>query len=92
MCGRRGGGLFGGLAEEADGVFYDPEGFGLFVDGVSFVAWAEVEDAAFTDLPEATAAEEFAFVPALFEDHGIWGWDVERFVVHFGLSDIPFGG
>ena len=92
MCGRRGGGLFGGLAEEADGVFDDAEGFGLFVDGVGFVARAEVEDAAFTDLPEATAAEEFAFVPALFEDHGIWGWDVERFVIHFGLGDIPFGG
>ncbi len=75
-----------------DGVFEDLEGFFLLVDGEGFVAGAKVEDAAFADMPNGAAAEVFSFVPVFFEDDFVGGWDVEGFVVHFSLVDVPFGG
>ena len=56
------------------------------------MAWAEVEDAAGTDVPETAAAEPFALIPAFFEDDGVGFGDVEGFAVHLGLRDVPFFG
>src|ERR1051325_8867799 len=58
------------VAEPGAGIFNNFQREFLFVDGVGFVAGAEVEDLALADFPEAAAAEVFAFVPFLFEDDG----------------------
>ena len=52
------------------------------------MAWAEVEQSAFADLPDAAAAEPLARIPAFLEDDFVRGWNVKWFVVHLGMGDI----
>src|SRR5882762_8648682 len=76
------------VAEPGAGIFNDFQGEFLLVDGVGFVAGAEIEDLALADFPEAGGAEMLALVPAFFEDDGVGLGDVEGLVVHFGLGDV----
>src|SRR5437773_316452 len=53
------------------------------------MARLKVEDFALADVPEHAAAVVFAFVPFLFEEDQIGGGDVEGFIVHFIVHDVP---
>jgi hypothetical protein len=63
--------------------------FGLFVNRKNLMARREVEDSTFANLPDTVAAEMIALVRVLFEDNRVRRRNVEGFVVHFRLADIP---
>jgi hypothetical protein len=54
-----------------------------------FVARSEVKDAAFSEVPDGTRAEAFAFIPTLLKDHGVGFRHMKGFAVHLSLANVP---